>query len=311
MRDGEAGIYSLLCDYGPLPREHAVSFLSETRMFRSDQDYLQGCTDNLLEDGIVAEEDGLLVLKKKRYQGVWCDYDHRTHRITTPEELKMSEEERYVSDVLKNPYQRLFIKDEEGGYSASIVEFQGCFAGGATVAEAAEKLEKAAKSWLLAVLEKGQTIPEPRGDTQRCNGKVILRLPKYIHSAAVQQAALEGTSLNQFILSALSVQLGRKSKIFDPSPRCSACGRAYPEGTVPVAVKEKDGTFKAICTICYTKYYVEVEKDVDTTHTLRCCHLAEAELCFNCHSWQDTLYSVDNDPCRYCHACLKEVYPNV
>jgi len=141
-------------------------------------------------------------------------------------EAKMTEEEerKYIHDILKKPYSRLFVRDEEwGGYAASIVEFPGCVNQGETVAEAAEKLEKTAKSWLMAVIDKGQRIPEPRGDTSRCNGKVVFRMPKYIHSAAVQQAALEGTSLNQFILSALSLQLGRaKATTSEVRPVCEA-----------------------------------------------------------------------------------------
>lgn len=40
-----------------------------------------------------------------------------------------------------------------------------------------------------------------------CNGKILVRLPKSIHAALLQEAELEDISLNQLILSKLCVQL--------------------------------------------------------------------------------------------------------
>lgn len=67
-------------------------------------------------------------------------------------------------EILRRPYRRLFVADEEqGGFSAQIVEFSGCFAEGDTMHEAADNLERVAEAWLTIVMEQGQTIPEPTG----------------------------------------------------------------------------------------------------------------------------------------------------
>jgi predicted RNase H-like HicB family nuclease len=60
----------------------------------------------------------------------------------------------------KKPYSRVFVPCD-GGYSARILEFPGCFAEGETLDEAAQNLDKAAEAWVAAALEQGQDIPGP------------------------------------------------------------------------------------------------------------------------------------------------------
>ena len=112
---------------------------------------------------------------------------------------------------LKKPYTRALIPDEESGtLTALIVEFPGCLAQGATPAEAYERLEAAAESWIEAALEMQQEIPPPFSDTQ-FSGRFALRLPRSLHRQTAQLAELEGISLNQFIVSALSEKTGAVS----------------------------------------------------------------------------------------------------
>ena len=66
-----------------------------------------------------------------------------------------------VKKILARPYSRVLIPEEDGGYSAHMLEFKGCFAEGDTAEEAIQNLESAAESWLLACLDLGQLIPEP------------------------------------------------------------------------------------------------------------------------------------------------------
>ena len=66
-----------------------------------------------------------------------------------------------VSAILSRPYSRVLVPDENGGYSATVREFPGCFAEGDTANEAIQNLESAAESWLLSCLGMGRTIPEP------------------------------------------------------------------------------------------------------------------------------------------------------
>ena len=114
-------------------------------------------------------------------------------------------------DLLKKPYTRILIPDEESGtYTAQIVEFPGCVAQGANPAEAYERLETAAESWIEAALEMKQEIPLPTADVQ-FSGRFALRLPRSLHRQAAQLAELEGTSLNQFIVSTLAEKIGAVS----------------------------------------------------------------------------------------------------
>jgi predicted RNase H-like HicB family nuclease len=110
--------------------------------------------------------------------------------------------------ILRKPYTRILIPDEESGtFTAQIIEFPGCLAQGATPAEAYERLEAAAESWIEAALEMQQEIPSPASDVQ-FSGRFVLRLPRSLHRQVAQLAELEGTSLNQFIVGAIAEKVG-------------------------------------------------------------------------------------------------------
>jgi predicted RNase H-like HicB family nuclease len=110
-------------------------------------------------------------------------------------------------EYLKEPYSRVLVPDENGGYAAEMLEFPGCFAEGETADDAMQALERAAQSWIQVALDQGQEIPEPFVN-QGYGGKVALRLPKSFHRKAVQFAERDGTSLNQFLVSAIAARIG-------------------------------------------------------------------------------------------------------
>ena len=113
-----------------------------------------------------------------------------------------------VSELLKKPYSRILIPDAESGtFTAQILEFPGCVAQGDDPAEAYERLEAAAESWIEAALEMHQAIPQPATDSQ-FGGKFALRLPRSLHRRAAQLAELDGISLNQFIVATLAEKVG-------------------------------------------------------------------------------------------------------
>ena len=87
------------------------------------------------------------------------------------------------------------------------MEFPGCFAEGETADEAMQALERAAESWIQAALDQGQDVPPPFMN-QSYGGKVALRLPRSLHRKATQFAARDGTSLNQFLVSAIAARIG-------------------------------------------------------------------------------------------------------
>ena len=112
-------------------------------------------------------------------------------------------------DYLKLPYSRVLIPEEEGGYSAQILEFPGCFAEGETPSETYENLENAALGWIQSMLDLGRTIPEPR-EFQQHSGRILVRLPKSLHRKVAEFAKSDGTSINQFVVAALSQEVGYK-----------------------------------------------------------------------------------------------------
>ena|SRR5258708_973286 len=114
---------------------------------------------------------------------------------------------RSPDQYIKEPYTRILIPNEDGSYSAEILEFPGCFAEGETANEAMENLEDAAKSWLAGSIERGLDIPAPFNN-QDFGGKIALRLPRSLHRQASRMAERDGISLNQFLVSAISARIG-------------------------------------------------------------------------------------------------------
>jgi len=112
-----------------------------------------------------------------------------------------------AKDYLKKPYSRVLVPEEDGTYSADILEFPGCFAEGRTPDEAYANLEKVAESWIEAVLEQGQEIPAPI-EAHDFSGRLALRLPRSIHKQAAKFAEMDDTSLNQFFLAAIAARVG-------------------------------------------------------------------------------------------------------
>jgi predicted RNase H-like HicB family nuclease len=66
-----------------------------------------------------------------------------------------------VKRLLKKRYARVFVPEPGGWFSARVLEFPGCFAQGKGLEAAYANLERAAESWLLAMLAQGSPIPPP------------------------------------------------------------------------------------------------------------------------------------------------------
>jgi predicted RNase H-like HicB family nuclease len=119
----------------------------------------------------------------------------------------MSNPKQLVREYLKAPYARLLVPEEDGTYSAELLEFPGCFAEGDTPNEAIQNLERSATAWIEAALERGQDIPEPHA-TYGYSGKLNLRLPRSIHKQAARFAQRDDVSLNQFLACATAARVG-------------------------------------------------------------------------------------------------------
>jgi antitoxin HicB len=108
---------------------------------------------------------------------------------------------------LKLKYPVTFEAAPEGGYFVQIEDLPGCYSQGETVEEAMEMIEEARQLWLESAYEDGLDIPLPRGEREY-SGKFNVRLPKSLHRRLDQMADREGVSLNQFLVSTLSREVG-------------------------------------------------------------------------------------------------------
>ncbi|NMA61570.1 MAG: type II toxin-antitoxin system HicB family antitoxin [Firmicutes bacterium] len=101
-------------------------------------------------------------------------------------------------------------QEDGGGWIASIVELDGCMADGDTPDEAYEELKEALDFWLEVAREEAKSIPEPTVyEDVQYSGRTMIRMPRNLHRILAEQAALEGVSLNQYMVSLLSYNAGR------------------------------------------------------------------------------------------------------
>jgi predicted RNase H-like HicB family nuclease len=112
-----------------------------------------------------------------------------------------------AKSYLRQPYARILIPENEGGFFAEVLEFPGCFAEGETPDEAFHNLESVAESWIEACLEQGQEIPPPSANHSYA-GKIALRLPRDLHRLASHKAERDGVSLNQVLVTAIAAWVG-------------------------------------------------------------------------------------------------------
>lgn len=115
---------------------------------------------------------------------------------------------RSLSEYLSFNYPVTLHADSEGGYVAEIKDLPGCMTQGETLTEAMDNLNEARQLWIETVYESGKReIPLPSTE-QKYSGKFVLRTPKTLHRRLAEQADREGVSLNQYILSILSAEIG-------------------------------------------------------------------------------------------------------
>lgn len=116
-------------------------------------------------------------------------------------------ENRRPEDYLRLPYARILIPEENGEFSAEVLEFPGCYAQGTSPDEAFRNLESAAAAWIKTCLDLDQEIPPPSAN-QGYGGRVALRLPRSLHRLAAHKAERDGVSLNQCLVTAVAAWVG-------------------------------------------------------------------------------------------------------
>jgi len=126
-----------------------------------------------------------------------------------------------------NYHKRLY-QDDVGDWIVEIDDLPGCIADGKTPDEAVKNSREAMRSWMESHMSSGYEIPEP-SIVEDYSGRILLRMPKYIHRRLAIQAQQEGSSLNQYIVSLLSFgcaqfrsgqlqMVSSVSSMYDPVP---------------------------------------------------------------------------------------------
>ena len=86
---------------------------------------------------------------------------------------------------------------------ATVEELPGCEAHGATPEGAAAAVAPAVARWVEVARAEGRDVPPP-GAAAAHSGKLLVRMPRSLHAELVRASEREGTSLNAYIVAALS-----------------------------------------------------------------------------------------------------------
>jgi predicted RNase H-like HicB family nuclease len=92
------------------------------------------------------------------------------------------------------------------GWIATVEELPGCEAHGPTPESAAAGMGDAVDRWVRAARADGREVPPP-GAAAAHSGRLLVRMPRSLHAELVRASDREGTSLNAYIVAALSASV--------------------------------------------------------------------------------------------------------
>lgn len=131
--------------------------------------------------------------------------------------------EQTIAEILRKPYSRVLVPEEDGQYSAALLEFPGCVSQGGTPEEAYRNLEDAAFDWVAAAIEDGARVPDPL-DRNTAGGRLLVRLPRTLHGQLQRIAAREKVSVNQLAVTALASYVGGANVLATVASRLPCLG---------------------------------------------------------------------------------------
>ena len=110
-----------------------------------------------------------------------------------------------VEEYLELPYHVSVLRQNGSGgeWDARVEELPGCSATGRTPEEAVARVRSLMSTWFADALDADREIPEPRADDLP-SGKLLVRMPRTLHADLARVAEVEGVSLNQLIVGALT-----------------------------------------------------------------------------------------------------------
>jgi len=132
-----------------------------------------------------------------------------------------------------NYHKRLY-QDDEGDWIVEIDDLPGCIADGKTPDEAIASSREAMRLWMESRISSGLDIPEP-SIADDYSGRILLRMPRFIHRSLAIQAQREGSSLNQYIVSLLSFGCAQRN---GPNQQMISSGYQLVPGNYDIVSKE-------------------------------------------------------------------------
>jgi len=118
--------------------------------------------------------------------------------------VKRKAEKKDINYYMKLKYKIEVVpipEEDGGGYEARIPQLgKAAFVGyGETVEEALAHLEVVKRDLFESYLKDGMPIPEPEKEEGRYSGRILLRVPIYLHKELSELAKKEDISLNQLL----------------------------------------------------------------------------------------------------------------
>lgn len=123
--------------------------------------------------------------------------------------------------------------EDGGGFVIEFPDLLGCTSDGETEAEAIANGKDAVREWIATCKKLGRKIPAPN-QAFDYSGKVLLRLPKYLHKKLANRAEFEGVSLNSLAQTFIAEGIG-KGNILEEKQIVPAIieGASYTEQFIP------------------------------------------------------------------------------
>jgi antitoxin HicB len=114
-----------------------------------------------------------------------------------------------LEEFLARPYQ-VEVSWDETYWAARFPELPGLGADGGTLEELAASIDTMKRLWYQGMIKHGKTIPEPDAKEGQYKGRLLVRVPKSLHRQVARAAERDDVSINQFILTAIAKEIGRR-----------------------------------------------------------------------------------------------------
>ena len=105
--------------------------------------------------------------------------------------------------------------EEGGGFVIEYPDLPGCMSDGETIEEAIANGKDAVKGWIETCKKLGREVPLPNQQVSY-SGRLLLRIPKYLHAKLANRAKLENVSLNSLVQTFIAGSLENSSLVEHP-----------------------------------------------------------------------------------------------